>query len=132
MEKQRLGEKGMAAIEKQMQQNPVQLGQIAEKKHQIQQALVKQERLEQDVFELNGQNRKLFNRLLHSWHKDRYLGNWLEKELMVVRHHERQIAYRLEKQKEELLQERQQLSDLENTLHEQHQLLARVKKEGEK
>ena len=132
MEKQKTGEKGMAAIEKQMQQNSGQLRQATEKKHQIQQALAKQERLEQDVFELNGQNRKLFNRLLYSWHKDRNLGNWLEQELMVIRDHERQMAYRLEKKKEELLQERQQLSDLENTLYDQHRSLASREKEGEK
>lgn len=115
--------------DEQIQQITKKLHQISEKRYQNQRNIVKQEQMEQQFFEVYVHYRRLFDRLLHSWHKDRELRNWLEQGQSEIRRNERKMAYELESNKEQLLLEKQRLRELEDSLYYQRQALLQGEKE---
>lgn len=111
-------------IQKQMSQLNYKLRIVSEDQYQNKRAIQKQEQAEADFYEWKGQSYRLFDRLLETWHNDRELGQFFHNMRQDVGQIERKLTYELEEQKEALLKEKQNLSNLENDLHHQRQKLA--------
>lgn len=80
------------------------------------------------VFEKQGRNNRLFNRVLETWHGDKEVSNFFMNKLQESQHIERKLTFELENQKETLLKERRNLIDLETDLTYRQQRLKREDK----
>lgn len=67
----------------------------------------------------------MFDRILGTWYGDREMSQFFMNTYQEAQHIERKVTFELENQKETLLKERRNLSDLENDLSYQQQQLAR-------
>ncbi|CAG9611827.1 hypothetical protein BACCIP111899_00999 [Bacillus rhizoplanae] len=85
----------------------------------------KQGQTETDFYEWKSQSYCLFERILETWHNDRELGKFFHNLRQDVCQLERKLTHELEEQKETLLKEKQNLSNLENDFIYQRQSLAR-------
>ncbi|MBC6975949.1 DUF3958 family protein [Bacillus sp. Xin] len=112
-------------IENQIKQLNQKLRSVFEEQDRNQSAIQTQEQVEADFHEWKGQNNCLFNRILETWHRDRELSHFFMNMRQEAGHIERKLTFKLENQKETLLKERRDLSDLENDLSYQQQQLAR-------
>ncbi|MGG2093444.1 DUF3958 family protein [Bacillus sp. S13(2024)] len=112
------------AIEQKINELNRNLITISDKQSQNQRAIQKQEQTEADFYEWKGRSYRLFNRILETWHKDRELGQFFHHLRQDAGQIERKLTNELEDQKEALLKEKQNLSNLENDLHHQRQKLA--------
>ncbi|WP_035436847.1 DUF3958 family protein [Bacillus sp. UNC322MFChir4.1] len=110
-------------IQKQINQLNDKFRIISEDQYQNQRAIQKQEQAEADFYEWKGQSYRLFDRLLETWHNDKELGQFFHNLRQDTEQIERKLTYELEDQKETLLKEKQNLSNLENDLHHQRQKL---------
>ena len=111
-------------IEKQMNQLNEKLRSLSEEQYQNQRAIQRQEQAEADFYQWKGRSYRLFDRILETWHNDRELGQFFHNLRQDAGQIERKLTYELEDQKETLLKEKQNLSNLENDLHHQRQKLA--------
>ncbi|MDM5186829.1 DUF3958 family protein [Bacillus sp. DX4.1] len=112
-------------IEKQINQLNQKLRSLSEEQYQNQCAIQKQEQAEVDFHEWRGRNRRLFDRILGTWHGDRELSQFFMNTYQDAQHIERKVTFELENKKETLFKERKNLSDLENDLSYQQKSLAR-------
>ncbi|MEB2588762.1 DUF3958 family protein [Bacillus cereus] len=112
-------------IEKQINQVNQKLRSVFEEQDRNQSAIHIQEQVEADFYEWRGRNHRLFDRILGTWHGDREMSQFFMKTYQEAQHIERKVTFELENQKETLLKERRNLSDLENDLSYQQQQLAR-------
>ncbi|MGG0238069.1 DUF3958 family protein [Bacillus rhizoplanae] len=111
-------------IEKQINQLNYKLRSLSEEQSQNQHAIQKQEQTEADFYEWKGQSSRLFDRISETWRNDRNLGQFFHNLRQDAQQIERKLTHELEDQKEMLLKEKQNLSNLENDLHHQRQKLA--------
>ncbi|PDZ12255.1 hypothetical protein COL32_12170 [Bacillus pseudomycoides] len=112
-------------IEKQINQLNQKLRSVFEEQDRNQSAIQTQEQAEADFHEWKSRSNRLFNRILETWHGDRELSHFFMNMRQEAQHIERKLTFELESQKETLLKERRDLSDLENDLSYQQQQLAR-------
>ncbi|MGF9964543.1 DUF3958 family protein [Bacillus rhizoplanae] len=112
-------------IEKQINQLNEELRSLSEEQSQNQKAIQKQEQTEVDFYEWKGRSGRLFDRILETWHNDRELRQFFHNMRQDAGQIERKLAHELEDQKETLLKEKRNLSNLENDLYHQRQKLAR-------
>ncbi|WIG44412.1 DUF3958 family protein [Bacillus toyonensis] len=112
-------------IEKQINQVNQKLRSVFEEQDRNQSAIQAQEQAEADFYECRSRNRRLFDRILGTWHGDREMSQFFMNTSQDAQHIERKVTFELENQKETLLKERRNLSDLENDLSYQQQQLAR-------
>lgn len=111
-------------IENQIKQLNQKLRSVFEEQDRNQSAIQTQEQTEEGFYEWKNQNRRLFNRILETWHGDRELSRFLQ--ISVKKHNTLSENLHLNsKTKEVLLKEKRDLSDLENELSYQQQQLAR-------
>ncbi|SFI02072.1 DUF3958 family protein [Bacillus sp. 71mf] len=108
-------------IEKQMNQLNEKLRSLSEEQYQNKRAIQRQEQAEADFYQWKGRSYRLFDRILETWHNDRELGQLHTEDAGQI---ERKLTHELEDQKETLLKEKQNLSNLENDIHHQRQKLA--------
>ncbi len=109
--------------ENQSDQINKKLQEISRRIDENQQNLYKYEKVEKDFFQINKQTHYLMDKLLYNWQKDKILSRELEEERQEIEINERKIIIKLEKEKEKLLHEKRRLSDLEDNLLHQQQLL---------
>lgn len=102
------------------------LQEISRRIDENQHNLYKYEKVEKDFFQINKQTHYLMDKLLYNWQKDKILSRELEEERQEIEINERKIIIKLEKEK--LLHEKRRLSDLEDNLLHQQQLLKREEK----
>lgn len=112
-------------IEKQINQLNEKLRSLSEEQFQNQQAIQTQEQTEVDFYEWKGRTGRLFDRILETWHNDRELRQFFHNMRQDAGQIERRLTHELEDQKETLLKEKRNLSNLENDLYHQRQKLAR-------
>ncbi|MCU5706709.1 DUF3958 family protein [Bacillus wiedmannii] len=112
-------------IEKQINQVNQKLRSVFEEQDRNQSAIHIHEQAEADFHEWRGRNHRLFDRILGTWHGDREMSQFFMNTYQEAQHIERKVTFELENQKETLLKERRNLSDLENDLSYQQQQLAR-------
>ncbi|MEI4801986.1 DUF3958 family protein [Bacillus sp. FJAT-51639] len=110
-------------IQKQMDQLNYKLRILSEDQYQNQRSIQRQEQAEADFYQWKGQSYRLFDRILETWHNDRELGQFFHNLRQDAGQIERKLTYELEDQKETLLKEKQNLSNLENDIHHQRQKL---------
>ncbi|PGZ69584.1 DUF3958 family protein [Bacillus sp. AFS029637] len=112
-------------IEKQINQLNQKLQSVFKEQDWNQSAIQTQEHAEADFHEWRNRSNRLFNRILETWHGDRELSHFFMNMRQEAQHIERKLTFELENQKETLLKERRDLSDLEDDLSYQQQQLAR-------
>ncbi|MCI0764385.1 DUF3958 family protein [Bacillus sp. TL12] len=112
-------------IEKQINQLNQKLRSVFEEQDRNQSAIHTQEQTEADFHEWKSRSDRLFNRILETWHGDKELSHFFMNIRQEAQHVERKLTFELENQKETLLKERRDLSDLENDLSYHQQQLAR-------
>ncbi|MBJ8028613.1 DUF3958 family protein [Bacillus cereus group sp. N21] len=112
-------------IEKQINQLNQKLQSVFKEQDRNQSAIQTQEQSEADFHEWKSRSNRLFNRILETWHGDKELSHFFTNMRQEAQHIERKLTFELENQKETLLKERRDLSDLENDLSYQQQQLAR-------
>ncbi|PGD31533.1 hypothetical protein COM32_01635 [Bacillus pseudomycoides] len=112
-------------IEKQINQLNQKLRSVFEEQNRNQSAIQTQEQAVADYHEWKSRSNRLFNRILETWHGDTELSHFFMNMRQEAQHIERKLTFELEDQKETLLKERRDLSDLENDLSYQQQQLAR-------
>ncbi|PED06879.1 DUF3958 family protein [Bacillus pseudomycoides] len=112
-------------IENQIKQLNQKLRSVFEEQDRNQSTIQTQERTEADFHEWKSRSNRLFNRILETWHGDRELSHFFLNMRQEAQHIERKLTFELENQKETLLKERRDLSDLENDLSYQQQQVAR-------
>ncbi|AIK38382.1 MULTISPECIES: DUF3958 family protein [Bacillus] len=112
-------------IEEQIHQLNQKLQSIFEEQDRNQSAIQTQEQAETDFHEWKSRSNRLFNRIFETWHGDKELSHFFMNMRQEAGHIERKLTFELENQKETLLKERRDLSDLENDLSYQQQQLAR-------
>ncbi|HDR7643842.1 DUF3958 family protein [Bacillus mycoides] len=112
-------------IEKQINQLNQKLRSVFEEQNRNQSAIQTQEQIEEDFHVWKNQNHRLFDRILGTWHRDREMSLFFMNMRQDAQQMERKLTFELENQKETLLKERRDLSDLENDLSYQQQQLAR-------
>ncbi|MGG3523347.1 DUF3958 family protein [Bacillus pseudomycoides] len=112
-------------IEKQIKQLNQKLRRIFEEQDRNQSAIQTQEQAEEDFHVWKNQNHRLFDRILGTWHRDREMSLFFMDMRQDTQHIERKLTFELENQKETLLKEKRNLSDLENDLSYQQQQLVR-------
>ncbi|MEB3057476.1 DUF3958 family protein [Bacillus pseudomycoides] len=112
-------------IEKQINQLNQKLRSVFEEQDRNQSAIQTQERTEVDFHEWKNRSNRLFNRILETWYGDKKLSHFFMNMRQEAQHIERKLTFELENQKETLLKEKRDLSDLENDLSYQQQQLAR-------
>ncbi|MCU7679057.1 MULTISPECIES: DUF3958 family protein [Bacillus cereus group] len=112
-------------IENQIKQLNQKLRSVFEEQDRNQYAIQTQEQAEEGFYEWKNQNRRLFNRILETWHGDRELSHFFINVYKEAQHIERKLTFEFENKKEALLKERRDLSDLENELSYQQQQLAK-------
>ncbi|WP_100618150.1 DUF3958 family protein [Bacillus cereus] len=111
-------------IEKQMYQLNQNLRIVFEKQNQNQSAIQTQEQVEESFHVWKNQNKRLFDRILETWHRDRDMSLFFMGIRQGVQNIERKFIFELKNQKETLLKEKRSLSNLENDLpYEQQQLI---------
>lgn len=111
-------------FEKQINQLNHKLRSLSEEQSQNQHAIQTQEQTEVDFYEWKGRSYRLFDRILETWHDDKELRQFFHNMRQDAGQIERKLIYELEDQKETLLKEKQNLSNLEDDLHHQRQKLA--------
>ncbi|MEH7047853.1 DUF3958 family protein [Bacillus pseudomycoides] len=112
-------------IEKEIKQLNQKLRRIFEEQDRNQSAIQTQEQAEEDFHIWKNQNHRLFDRILGTWHRDREMSLFFMDMRQDAQHIERKLTFELENQKETLLKEKRNLSDLENDLSYQQQQLVR-------
>ncbi|PEQ44796.1 DUF3958 family protein [Bacillus thuringiensis] len=112
-------------IEKQINQVNQKLRNVFEEQDRNQFAIQAQEQAEADFYECRSRNRRLFERILGTWHGDREMSQFFMNKYQDAQHIERKVTFELENKKETLFKEKRDLSDLENGLSYQQQKLAR-------
>ncbi|WHY31668.1 DUF3958 family protein [Bacillus wiedmannii] len=112
-------------IEKQINQLNQKLQSVFKEQNRNQSAIQTQEHAEADFHECRNRSNRLFNRILETWHGDRELSHFFMNMRQEAQHIERKLTFELENQKETLLKERRDLSDLADDLSYQQQQLAR-------
>ncbi|ASZ64713.1 DUF3958 family protein [Bacillus cereus group sp. MYBK163-2] len=112
-------------IENQIKELNLKLRNVFEEQDRNQFAIQAQEQAEADFYECRSRNRRLFDRILGSWHGDREMSQFFMNTYQDAQHIERKVTFELENKKETLLKERRDLSDLENDLSFQQQQLTR-------
>ncbi|MEH7050023.1 DUF3958 family protein [Bacillus pseudomycoides] len=113
-------------IEKQINQLSQKLQSVFKEQDRNQSAIQTQEQAEADFHEWKNRSNRLFNRILETWHGDRELSHFFMNMRQEAQHIERKLTFGLEHQKETLLQEKRDLSDLENDLSYQQQVVREV------
>ncbi|OAK39269.1 DUF3958 family protein [Bacillus wiedmannii] len=98
---------------------------LSEEQYQNRLAIQTQEQAEADFQELKMRNHRFFHRILETWHGDKELSHFFTNIQLETQQIERNLSYKLEGQKETLIQEKQKLYNLENDLAHQKQKLAR-------
>lgn len=98
---------------------------LSEEQYQNQRAIQTQEQAEADFQELRMRSHRFFHRMLETWHGDKELSRFFTNIQLETQQIERNLSYKLEEQKETLIQEKQKLYNLENDLAHQKQKLAR-------
>ncbi|MDR4151281.1 DUF3958 family protein, partial [Bacillus thuringiensis] len=83
---------------------------------------------ELDFNELRNRNNRLFNRILETWHGDKYISHFFIYKFQESQPIERKLTLELENQKETLLKGRRNLIDLETDLTYRQQRLKREDK----
>ncbi|CAI8990542.1 MULTISPECIES: DUF3958 family protein [Bacillus] len=112
-------------IEKQINQLNQKLRSVFEEQNRNQSAIQTQGQAEEDFHVWKNQNHRLFDRILGTWHGDREMSLFFMDMRQDAQQMERKLTFELENQKETLLKEKRDLSDLENDLSYQQQQLAR-------
>ncbi|MED1042608.1 hypothetical protein S2E19_06006 [Bacillus mycoides] len=112
-------------IEKQMNQLNQKLRSVFEEQNRNQSAIQTQEQVVEDFHVWKNQNHRLFDRILGTWHRDREMSLFFMNMSQDAQYIERKLTFELENQKETLLKEKRNLSDLENDLYYQKQNLAK-------
>ncbi|PFB82951.1 hypothetical protein CN286_08100 [Bacillus anthracis] len=112
-------------IEKQINQLNQKLQSVFKEQNRNQSAIQTQKHAEADFHEWRNRSNRLFNQILEAWHGDRELSHFFMNMRQEAQHIERKLTFELENQKETLLKERRDLSDLEDDLSYQQQQLAR-------
>ncbi|MGE6536497.1 DUF3958 family protein [Bacillus luti] len=112
-------------IEKQINQLNQKLQSVFKEQGRNQSAIQTQEHAEADFHEWRNRSNRLFNRILETWHGDRELSHFFMNMRQEAQLIERKLTFELENQKETLLKERRNLSDLEDDLSYQQLQLAR-------
>ncbi|MFD5260854.1 hypothetical protein CN676_23285 [Bacillus wiedmannii] len=112
-------------IENKIKELNLKLRNVFEEQDRNQFAIQAQEQAESDFYECRSRNRRLFDRILGTWHGDREMSQFFMNTYQDAQHIERKVTFELENKKETLLKERRDLSDLENDLSFQQQQLAR-------
>jgi len=123
MNKMEVDGDNISNYENQSDQINKKLQEISRRIDENQQNLYKYEKVEKDFFQINKQTHYLMDKLLYNWQKDKILSRELEEERQEIEINERKIIIKLEKEKEKLLHEKRRLSDLEDNLLHQQQLL---------
>jgi hypothetical protein len=98
---------------------------LSEEQYQNQRAIQTQEQAEADFQELKIRSHRFFHRILETCHGDKELFSLFTNIQLETQQIERSLSYKLEEQKETLIQEKQKLYNLENDLTHQKQKLAR-------
>ncbi|PEJ02963.1 DUF3958 family protein [Bacillus wiedmannii] len=98
---------------------------LSEEQYQNQRAIQTQEQAEADFLELRMRSHRFFHRILETWHGDKELSRFFTNIQLETQQIEKNLSYKLEEQKETLIQEKQKLYNLENDLAHQKQKLAR-------
>lgn len=96
---------------------------VQESQMQNKQALSEHEEMEQYFFELNQRGARLFDRLYDAWHEDEELKITIEQGRVELGQYERKITYDLENKKQELLNQKRELSLVEENLYEMKRLM---------
>lgn len=112
-------------IEKQINQVNQKLRSVFEEQDRNQFAIQAQEQAEADFYECRSRNRRLFERILGTWHGDREMSQFFMNKYQDAQHIERKVTFELENKKETLFKEKRDLSDLENGLSYQQQQLVK-------
>ncbi|RWQ73436.1 DUF3958 family protein [Bacillus cereus] len=112
-------------IEQKMKVLSQNLMNLSEEQYQNQRAIQTQEQAEADFQELKIRSHRFFHRILETWHGDKELFRFFTNIQLETQQIERSLYYKLEEQKETLIQEKQKLYNLENDLTHQKQKLAR-------
>ncbi|WHY30067.1 DUF3958 family protein [Bacillus wiedmannii] len=112
-------------IENQIEELNLKLRNVFEEQGRNQFAIQAQEQAEADFYECRSRNRRLFDRILGTWHGDREMSQFFMNTYQDAQHIERKVTFELENKKATLLKEKRDLSNLENDLSYQQQQLAR-------
>ncbi|WP_242274758.1 DUF3958 family protein [Bacillus cereus group sp. BfR-BA-01310] len=112
-------------IENQIKQLNQKLRGVFEEQNRNQSAIQTQEQVEEDFHVWKNQNHRLFDRILETWHRDREMSLFFMNMRQDAQYIGRKLIFELENQKETLLKEKRNLSNLENDLSYQQQNLAK-------
>ncbi|WP_369900738.1 DUF3958 family protein [Bacillus manliponensis] len=97
---------------------------ISEEQRHNQLAIQKQEQKELVLDQVRNQGRRVFDRVLETWYKDKELGRSFLDMRQDVQHTERKLTLELENEKEALRQEKKRLEDQEHELYYERQKLS--------
>ncbi len=103
-------------IEQKMKVLSQNLMNLSEEQYQNQRAIQTQEQAEADFQELKIRSHRFFHRILETWHGDKELFRFFTNIQLETQQIERSLSYKLEEQKETLIQEKQKMRFLHFSL----------------
>lgn len=115
----------MTEVNKQFQEINSTLEKISDEQFETLNALAKYEEGEKDFFVMNQQSHHLFQRLFHTWKKDRELFHKLEETQSRLQYEKRKIMDDLETKRERSTETIKRLNDQEDHLYHRLRSLKR-------
>ncbi len=90
-------------IENQIKELNLKLRSVFEEQDRNQSAIQAQEQAEADFYECRSRNRRLFDRILGTWHGDREMSQFFMNTYQDAQHIERKVTFELENKKKRCL-----------------------------
>lgn len=98
-----------------------QINEIKNQQLQIQKELINIEQVEMEFYETKESNRKIIDRLFYFWKMDKEMNNRLEQEFTKLEFYNKKIQTELDKKRNALLKEKEDLEHVEIELNKKLQ-----------